>query len=648
LSLTGYWELVLGEWRHANLMHIVTETDPHTGALFARNAYGRECANRVVFAQVSERERSVSGNRTEFIGRNGSLTRPAAMRRKRLSGRTGAGLDPCAAIQARIELAAGQEREIVFVFGAARDADEARHFIQRFGGRAGARQALEAVWGHWNHTLGAVNVDTPDPALNVLANGWLVYQTISCRLWGRSGYYQSGGAYGFRDQLQDTMALVHATPWLAREQLIRCAGRQFIKGDVQHWWHPPHGQGVRTHFSDDYLWLPYAACRYVLATGDTGVLDESIHFLEGRELYAEEEAYYDQPQRSPEAASLYEHCVRAIKHGLRFGAHHLPLMGCGDWNDGMNLVGKEGRGESVWLAWFLVENLESFAGLARSRDDADFAEVCSAQAAQLRSNIEAQAWDGAWYRRAYFDDGTPLGSSVNDECQIDSISQSWAVISGGGDPTRARQAMTAVDQRLVRRDKQIIQLLDPPFDKSDLEPGYIKGYIPGVRENGGQYTHAAIWTTMAFAMMGDTERAWEFFAMLNPVHHGSTAEAIERYKVEPYVMCADIYGVAPHTGRGGWTWYTGAAGWMYRLTVETLLGLQLEVDHLRIAPCVPADWDSYTIHYRYRETVYHITIRRIGASGQVSRVTVDGTERPDTRIPLVDDRREHTVEVDLG
>ncbi len=649
LSLTGYWELVLGEWRHANLMHIVTETDPQTGALFARNAYGRECANRVVFAQVSERERSVSGNRTEFIGRNGSLARPAAMRRKRLSGRTGAGLDPCAAIQARIELAAGQEREIVFIFGAARDAGEARQFIQRFGGRGGARQALETVWEHWNRTLGAVNVDTPDSALNVLANGWLVYQTISCRLWARSGYYQSGGAYGFRDQLQDTMALIHATPWLAREQLIRCAERQFIKGDVQHWWHPPHGQGVRTHFSDDYLWLPYAACRYVLATGDTGVLDESIHFLEGRELYAEEEAYYDQPQRSPEAASLYEHCVRAIKHGLRFGVHHLPLMGCGDWNDGMNLVGKDGKGESVWLAWFLVENLESFAGLARSRDDAAFAEVCTAQAALLRSNIEAQAWDGAWYRRAYFDDGTPLGSSSNDECQIDSISQSWAVISNGGDPLRARQAMAAVDQRLVRRDKQIIQLLDPPFDKSDLEPGYIKGYIPGVRENGGQYTHAAIWTTMAFAMMGDTERAWEFFAMLNPVHHGSTPEAIARYKVEPYVMCADIYGVSPHIGRGGWTWYTGAAGWMYRLTVETLLGLQMEVDHLRIAPCVPADWDSYKIHYRYRDTVYHITVKRVGEpSGQVTGVRVDGAECPDTRIPLVDDRREHFVEVDLG
>jgi len=654
LSLTGYWELVLGEWRHANLMHIVTETDPHSGALFAHNAYGRECANRVVFAhvngeQLSERERSVTGNRTEFIGRNGSLASPAAMRRKRLSGRAGAGLDPCAAIQTRIELAEGQEREIVFVFGAAGNTDEAQQLIQKYGGRAGARQALETVWEHWNHTLGAVHVETPDPALDVLANGWLVYQTISCRLWGRSGYYQSGGAYGFRDQLQDTMALIHATPWLAREQLIRCAGHQFIQGDVQHWWHPPNGQGVRTHFSDDYLWLAYATCRYVGATGDTGVLDEPVHFLEGRALNPEEEAYYDQPQRSAEVASLYEHCVRALNHGLRFGEHQLPLMGCGDWNDGMNLVGRDGKGESVWLAWFLYENLELFSGLARGRGDQDFAEACSGQAALLLTHIETHAWDGAWYRRAWFDDGTPLGSSANEECQIDSISQSWAVISNGGDPVRARQAMAAVDQRLVRRDTQLIQLLDPPFDKSDLEPGYIKGYVPGVRENGGQYTHAAIWATTAFAMMGDSERAWEYFAMLNPVNHGSTPEAIERYKVEPYVMCADIYGAPPHTGRGGWTWYTGAAGWMYRLTVETLLGLQLEVDRLRIAPCIPTHWDAYTIHYRYRETVYHITVRRIGEqSGHVIRVTLDGVERPDARIPLIDDRREHYVEVDLG
>ncbi|WP_018169925.1 GH36-type glycosyl hydrolase domain-containing protein [Thioalkalivibrio sp. ALMg9] len=648
LSLTGYWELVLGEWRHANMMHIVTEVDAQTGALLARNAYGRECANRVVFAHVGGRERWISGSRNEFIGRNRSLASPEAMRRKRLSGKTGPGLDPCAALQTRIELAAGEEQEIVFVFGAAANADEARQYIQRFGGRAGARHALEAVWEFWNHTLGAVHVDTPDPALNVLANGWLVYQTISCRLWGRSGYYQSGGAYGFRDQLQDTMALVHATPWLAREQLLRCAGRQFPQGDVQHWWHPPNGQGVRTRFSDDYLWLPYAACRYVAATGDTGVLDESIAFLEGRELHADEEAYYDQPQTSSESASLYEHCVRALRHGLRFGEHHLPLMGCGDWNDGMNLVGNEGKGESVWLAWFLFENLEQFADLARNHGDADFAELCTAQAEALRDNIEAEAWDGAWYRRAWFDNGTPLGSSSNEECQIDSISQSWAILSAGGDPLRARQAMAAVDTRLVRRDARIIQLLDPPFDHSDLEPGYIKGYIPGVRENGGQYTHAAIWTTMAFARMGDTERAWEFFAMLNPIHQGSTPEAIERYRVEPYVMCADIYGAPPHTGRGGWTWYTGAAGWMYRLTVETLLGLHLEADHLRITPRIPADWDAYRIHYRYRETVYHITIRPTAErEGQATRMTVDGVECPDSRIPLVDDHQEHHVELHL-
>ncbi|MHB1300729.1 MAG: GH36-type glycosyl hydrolase domain-containing protein [Burkholderiales bacterium] len=658
LSVTGYWELVLGEWRHANLMHIVTEIDLHSGALFARNAYGRECGNRVVFVQVSEPERSVSGNRTGFIGRNGSLANPAAMRRKRLSGRTGAGLDPCAAMQTRIELAEGQEREIVFIFGAAGNSGEAQQLIQQFSGPAGARQALEAVWEYWNRTLGTVYVETPDPALDVLANGWLIYQTLSSRLWGRSGYYQSGGAYGFRDQLQDTMALLHAAPQLAREQLIRCAERQFRQGDVQHWWHPPHGQGVRTHISDDYLWLPYATCRYVLTTGDTGVLDEPVHFLEGRELNKEEEAYYDQPQRSAEAASLYEHCVRAIKHGLRFGVHQLPLMGCGDWNDGMNLVGRDGRGESVWLAWFLYENLQLFADLARGRDDAVFAEICSGQALLLRNNIEVNAWDGAWYRRAWFDDGTPLGSSGNDECQIDSISQSWAVISKGGDSIRALQAMAAVDQRLVKRDAQVIRLLDPAFDKSGLEPGYIKGYVPGVRENGGQYTHAAIWTTMAYAMLGDTERAWELFAMLNPVNHGSTLDAVERYKVEPYVMCADIYGMPPHTGRGGWTWYTGAAGWMYRLTVETLLGLQLKADRLLVAPCIPDHWESYKIHYRYRETFYHITVKRINEPSERGiRVTLDGAVvkgggadgagRPQGMIPLEDDRREHYVEVDL-
>ena len=659
LSLTGYWELVLGEWRHANLMHVVTEADPHSGALFARNAYGRQCGNRVFFAKVSGHASSVSGNRTAFIGRNGTLKSPAAMYRKRLSGLTGAGFDPCTALQTHIELTAGQEHEVVFICGATGNADEARQLIQRFSEPVGARQALDTVWQYWKHTLEAVQVETPDPALDVLANGWLLYQTISSRLWGRSGYYQSGGAFGFRDQLQDTMALIHTTPHLAREQIMRCAEHQFPQGDVQHWWHPPHGQGVRTHFSDDYLWLPYATCRYVMATGDTGVLDEQVHFLEGRDLKPEEEAYYDQPQRSTEAASLYEHCVRAIKHGLRFGAHKLPLMGCGDWNDGMNLIGRDGKGESVWLAWFLYDNLCSFSGIANSQNDSVFAEICSAQAIQLRENIEKNAWDGGWYRRAYFDDGTPLGSAENDECQIDSISQSWAIISKGGDPIRARQAMAAVNERLVKRDAQLIQLLDPPFDKSTLEPGYIKGYVPGVRENGGQYTHAAIWATMAFAMMGDNKRAWELFEILNPINHARHADQVQRYKVEPYVMSADIYGSPPHTGRGGWTWYTGAAGWMYNLTIETLLGLHREVNKLRIAPCIPDDWLSYKIHYRFQNTQYHITVNRTSeVIKHPVQVMIDGdfikneaaNELGDLEvlIPLIDDNNDHYVEISFN
>ena len=658
LSITGYWELVLGEWRHANLMHIVTEQDPHSGALFACNPYGRESANRTVFAQVrhdgsAESMQSLTGSRTEFIGRNGSLANPAALQRTHLSGQTGAGLDPCAALQTHIELADGEEREVVFVFGAADDDAEAQQLIQRFSTASGARQALQSAREYWCQTLGAVQIETPEPALDVLVNGWLLYQTLSSRIFGRSGYYQSGGAYGFRDQLQDTLALLHAQPWQTREQILRCAGRQFPQGDVQHWWHPPGGQGVRTHFSDDYLWLPYVTSRYVLATGDTAILDESIHFLEGRELPIEEEAYYDQPQQSSETASLYQHCVRAIKHGLRFGTHNLPLMGGGDWNDGMNLVGHQGKGESVWLAWFLYKNLKLFADLALSREDTAFAELCNQQAAQLKVNTEANAWDGAWYRRAYFDDGTPLGSAENDECQIDSISQSWAVLSGAADHDRARQAMAAIDQHLVRRDAQLIQLFEPPFDTSALEPGYIKGYVPGVRENGGQYTHAAIWSAMAFAELGDRERAWELLAMLNPIHHGSTPSSMQHYKVEPYVMSADIYAAAPHTGRGGWTWYTGAAGWMYQLALETLLGLTLAGDRLLIEPCIPTDWKSYKVHYRYHSTIYHITFNCADEQAtQVKSITLNGVEvinaKLDKAIPLLDDHGEHHVEVTLS
>ena len=647
LSATGYAEWVLGDLRSKSSMHVITEIDPNSGALFARNPYNTEFRDRTAFFDVDDTTRTVSGDRTEFLGRNGTLSAPAAMTRTRLSGKVGAALDPCAAIQVNFDLAAGQEREIIFRLGAGRDADDARNLVNRFRGSTAARSALDAVWQHWTHTLGTVNVETPDQSFNVLANGWLIYQTLACRLWARSATYQSAGAFGFRDQLQDVMSLIHAGPHLLREHLLLCGAHQFLEGDVQHWWHPPVGRGVRTHCSDDYLWLPLATCRYVLTTGDTGVLDEPVPFLKGRPINADEDSYYDLPARSEEEASLYEHCVRAILNSLRFGEHGLPLIGSGDWNDGMNQVGEKGKGESIWVGFFLCEVLSSFSKVAHNYGDQSFSERCVREAAGLRRNIEKHGWDGEWYLRAYFDDGSPLGSSVNPECQIDSIVQSWSVLSGAGDHERSRIAMEAVDKRLVRREHRLIQLLDPPFDKSTMNPGYIKGYVPGVRENGGQYTHAAIWAAMAFARLGDNQRAWELFTLINPVNHARSAEEIATYKVEPYVVAADVYAVSPHIGRGGWTWYTGSAGWMYQLIVESFLGLRLEVDKLRFMPCLPMDWKGFKMHYRYRETVYHIDVLQTPAGNGEMRVSVDGIEQHDKTIPLVDDHKEHWAEVKI-
>ncbi|MEY4544075.1 MAG: hypothetical protein RL685_270 [Pseudomonadota bacterium] len=651
LSLTAFFELVLGERRAANLPHVVSEVDPRTGALFARNAYNSEFSSRVAFLDASEGARSVSGDRLELLGRNGNAAKPAFIRRAQLSGRVGAGLDPCLALQVVVELPSGQEREVAFIFGSGRDLVDARTLVQRFRGTGPARAALESVWAYWSRTLGSVNIQTPDVALNFLANGWLLYQVLASRMWGRSGFYQSGGAFGFRDQLQDAMALVHAEPALLREQIVRSAARQFLDGDVQHWWHPPLGRGVRTRISDDYLWLPYALCRYVAARGDTGVLNERAQFLEGRSVQPGEDSYYDLPARSEQAATVYEHCRRAVEHGLRWGQHGLPLMGSGDWNDGMNLVGEQGQGESVWLAFFLYDLLLRFVSIARIAEDEPFAERCIERAAALRQNIEQHGWDGEWYRRAYFDSGEPLGSKTNAECQIDSLPQSWAVLSGAGSPERSRQALEAVDARLVRRDLGLIQLFDPPFDTSELRPGYVKGYLPGVRENGGQYTHAAVWAVMAFAARGDAERAWELFGLINPVRHGDSSEAIATYKVEPYVVAADVYTNPQHAGRGGWTWYTGSAGWMYRLVLESLLGVRLEVDRLHIEPLLPRVWQGFDLHYRHGRALYHIHIRNLGAEhGRrgVTRLTCDGADQPDKTLRLHDDGEEHRVEVELG
>jgi cyclic beta-1,2-glucan synthetase len=651
LSVTGYWEWVLGELRSRSQLHVVTEIDQSTGAVFARNAFGDAFSSMVAFVDSSEATRSVTGDRTEFIGRNGSLSAPASLGRTRLSGRVGAGFDPCTAMQVQVPVDEGETRTITFTLGATTGTAEAQRLVQRFRGEEPAQREFTAMRQAWQRLLSAVQIESPDPSVDALVNHWLLYQVVSCRLWGRTSLYQSSGAYGFRDQLQDAMALVHAAPELFREHLLRAAGRQFEQGDVQHWWHPPMGRGVRTHCSDDFLWLPAAVCHYVQATGDTGVLDEQVPFLHGRQLRADEESLYDLPQCGPSTEPLYDHCVRAVEHALRFGVHGLPLFGGGDWNDGMNLVGHEGRGESVWLAFFLYDVLNRFGALAELRGDPTTADRCSIEAGRLRSHVNDTAWDGSWYRRGTFDDGLPLGSASSAECRIDSVSQSWAVLSAAAPQARAVEAMDSVDALLVSRPDRLVKLLTPPFDTAHLEPGYIKGYPPGVRENGGQYTHAAAWAAMAFAALGDHARAWELFRLINPVSHGDTPESIATYRVEPYVAAADICAVAPHTGRGGWTWYTGSAGWMYRLLVESLLGLERQGTTLRLSPHPHRDWPAYTIRYRYHDTLYRITVRNPGHGvrepGPIRTMLLDGVLQPDHAIHLVDDSHEHIIEIEM-
>lgn len=641
LSVTGYLDWVLGDERAKTLMHVVTEIDAETGALFARNAYNTDFSGRTAFFDVDGSADTVCGDRGDFFGPCGTLAAPASLAQAQLSGRVGGALDPCAALRVGFELQAGEQREIIFRLGAGKSQDEARDLVQRWRGNHAAHAALVAVHQYWQTTLSVVQVHTPDATLNALTNGWLIYQVMASRLWGRTAFYQSSGAFGFRDQLQDVMALVHAQPALVRAHLLRATSRQFAEGDVQHWWHPPSGKGVRTRCSDDYLWLPLATCRYVETTGDTGVLDEACHFLEGRLLKDGEQSNYELPKTSVQTAALYEHCVRSIRRGLSYGARGLPLMGAGDWNDGMNLVGVGGKGESVWLGFFLIAVLCRFAPLARQHADPAFAELCEREASGLRQRIEQTGWDGAWYKRAWFDNGSPVGSAGNAECKIDSIAQSWAVLSGAAGAERADTAMNALDERLVRRDTRLIQLLDPPFDTSRPSPGYIQGYVPGVRENGGQYTHAAVWAVMAFAALGDAERAWELLAMLNPIAHGDRTDAVGTYKVEPYVVAGDVYAFAPHAGRGGWTWYTGSAGWMYQLVTESLLGLSRTGNKLRVSPLLPQHWKTLDIQYRFGGTNYDISCR--SSLEKDASVLLDGKVMKNGEIALVNDGQRHSV-----
>ncbi len=649
ITATQYVEWVLGTTHAANMAYIIPEYDSAQQCLLASNPYSPEFGHRVAFLIASKAIHGLTADRIEFLGRGGSAAFPVALHRLGLETRITPGEDPCAVLQVHLDLLPDASEEIYFVLGQGADKEHALALAEKYHHPSNVSAAYKRTQVFWDKLLDTVKVSTPEPAADLILNRWMLYQTLSSRIWGRTGFYQSSGAFGFRDQLQDVLALLPIDPAISRGQILNAAQRQFEEGDVLHWWHPPSGRGVRTRISDDLLWLPYVTALYIEATGDNTILDEKVPFLKAQVLAEGESEHYGEYTATEQTYSITEHCLRAIEKGSTSGSHGLPLIGTGDWNDGLNLVGEKGQGESVWLAWFLCDVLNRFAAICEKEGKIDNAQRYRARAKNYAAAVEKFAWDGNWYRRAYYDDGTPLGSRQDIECQIDAIAQSWAVISGAGDPDRSRQAMQSALDHLVKPQDRLSLLFTPPFDKTTQDPGYIKGYLPGTRENGGQYTHAAIWTAWAFARLGEGKQATALFELLNPIFQSDSPEKAAVYRVEPYVICADIYSQAPYVRRGGWTWYTGSAAWMYRLGLEAILGFKKIGNSLYMDPVIPPDWDGFEIRYQFGGSVYLIKVENPEhVARHVREILLDGQTLNDRSIPLVDDHLEHRVVVVLG
>jgi cyclic beta-1,2-glucan synthetase len=649
ITATFYVEWVLGTTHAESIDHLIPGYHHEHSMITTRNPYHPELSEWVAFLMANRESYTFTTDRLEFLGNDGDIAHPVGLSRIGLSGKLAVGIDSCAALQLHIDLPPNGTDEIYFILGEGKNQTGVQSLAEKYQDPSAVNKALSHTHSFWDGLLDRIQVGTPNAAANLMLNRWWLYQTLSCRIWGRSALYQSSGAYGFRDQLQDVLALISIDPGIAKQQILNAASHQFEEGDVLHWWHPPSGRGIRTRISDNLLWLPYVACRYVSTSGDTSLWDEKVPFLDAPPLEPEEHERYGHFNPTQKSFTLFEHCRRAIEKGCTQGPHDLPFIGSGDWNDGLNFVGKDGRGESIWLAWFLCDVLKRFADICDQRGETRIAQDYRKKAENYAQAIEKHAWDGKWYLRAFYDDGSPLGSQSAGECKIDAIAQSWAIISNSGNLARSREALDASWEYLVQTDLNLCMLFTPPFDKSSRNPGYIKSYPPGVRENGGQYTHAAVWTSWALANLGDSIRAWHLYDILNPIYQSDSQSRTRSYRVEPYVSAADVYSQEPYLRQGGWTWYTGSAAWLYRLGIERLLGFHKEGEKLYLNPIIPPNWDGFLISYRYGDTIYKIQIHNPLHYGKgISSVVIDGKQTETNFIHLIDDGQEHQVDMTMG